>query len=221
MRTRASLVFAAVLLLSTAAAAKMPLEELARLGTELTPMGAVRAGSEDGLIPPWTGSITGLPPALEWAGPGTPYPDPFRDEQPLFVITSQNMAQYRERLTPGQIAMFETYPETFRMPVYPAHRDFAYAGSLNAKVRYNAEHAELYNDNEGIKGYIGHAAFPVPATGAEIVWLTRTTGAFATREGEYSDIAVFPNGTRSVRRSWFIQESPYADRNNPLTPDYE
>jgi len=203
------------------ALAKMPAEELARLGQDLTPMGAIRAGSEDGMIPPWTGSVVGLPPGLKYDGPGTPYPDPYAGEAPLFTITRDNMAQYRDRLSPGQVAMFETYPETFRMPVYPSHREFAYAPSIYAHVRYNAEHAELYNDNEGIRGYIGQQAFPVPTTGAEIVWLTRTTGAFVTREGEYSDIAVFPNGTRSVRRSRFLQESPYADRNNPLTPEYE
>lgn len=208
-------------LASLAGQAKMAAEDVARLGLDLTPMGAIRAANEDGMIPEWTGEVVGLPQGLAWEGPGTPYPDPYAGEKPLFEITAQNMAQYRERLSPGQVAMFETYPDTFRMPVYPSHREFGYAASLYAKVRYNAEHTELYNNYEGIKHYIGHAAFPVPGNGPEAVWFTRTTGAFLIREGEYSDIAVFPNGTRSVRRSKFRQESPYADRNNPLTPEYE
>jgi len=208
-------------MLGTPALAKMSAEDVARLGKDLTPMGAIRAANADGMIPEWTGTVVGLPAGLSWEGPGTPYPDPYADEKPLFTITIDNLNEYRNRLSPGQIALFETYPDTFRMPVYPSHREFAYADSLYAKVRYNAEHAELYNDNEGIKGYIGHAAFPVPTTGAEVVWLTRSVGAFVTREGEYSDIAVFPNGTQSTRRSNFLQESPYADRNNPLTPEYE
>ncbi len=61
----------------------------------------------------------------------------------------------------------------------------------------------------------------MPTTGPEAVWFTRTTGAFETAEGEYSDIAVFPNGTRSTRRSRFLQESPYASRKNPITAEYE
>ena len=69
--------------------------------------------------------MVGLPEGLQWDGPGTPYPDPWPDEKPLFEITKDNMEQYRARLSPGQIAMFETYPETFRMPVYPGHREFA------------------------------------------------------------------------------------------------
>ena len=208
-------------LLPALAVGKMAPEDVARLGVDLTPMGAIRAGSEDGMIPEWTGSTLGLPEGLAWEGPGKPYPDPYADEEPLFVITSENMDQYRERLSPGQIAMFETYPDTFRMPVYPSHRDFAYSEAYYDKVRYNAEHSELYNDNEGIRGYVGSATFPVPSTGAEVVWLTRTTGAYATREGEYSDIAVFPNGTRSTRRSRFLQESPYADLGNPAAEEYE
>ena len=211
----------ALSLLSTAAVAKMSAEDVARLGKDLNPMGGIKAGSEDGLLPEWTGSIVGLPEGLQWDGPGTPYPDPWPEEKPLFVITKDNMADHRARLSPGQIAMFETYPDTFSMPVYPGHREFAYYQNYYDKARYNAEHGELINDDEGIQGFIGGAAFPVPGTGPEVVWYTRTTGAFETRDGEYSDIAVFPNGTQSVRRSKFRQESPYANRNNPLTAEYE
>jgi len=211
----------AVSLLSTSAMAKMSAEDVARLGKDLTPMGAIKAGTEDGLIPEWTGNVLGLPSGLKWDGPGKPYPHPWPDEKPLFVITKENLDQYRARLSPGQIAMFETYPETFRMPVYPGHREFAYNPKVYEKVRYNAEHSELTNDNEGITGFIGGATFPVPSTGPEAVWFTRTTGAYETVDGEYSDIAVFPNETRSVRRTQFLQESPYASRKNPLTAEYE
>jgi hypothetical protein len=208
-------------LLSGSAMAKMSTEEVARLGKDLNPMGGIKAGSEDGLIPEWTGSVVGLPAGLKWDGPGTPYPNPWPDEKPLFVITKENLDQYRARLSPGQIAMFEAYPDTFRMPVYPGHREFAYYPKYYEKVRYNAEHSELSNDSEGITGFVGGATFPVPATGPEAVWFTRTTGAYETVDGEYSDIAVFPNGTRSVRRTQFLQESPYASRKNPITTEYE
>ena len=220
-RNTLTAVAVALSLLAGGAMAKMSAEDVARLGKDLNPIGGIRAGSADGLLPEWTGNIVGLPPGIKWDGPGTPRPDPWPDEQPLFIITKDNMDQYRERLSPGQLAMFETYPETFRMPVYPGHREFAFYPTFYEKVRYNAEHSELINDDEGIKGFVGGAAFPVPSTGPEAVWFTRTTGAFETMDGEYSDIAVFPNGTRSTRRSRFIQESPYASRNNPITPEYE
>jgi hypothetical protein len=214
-------VILALCLLPAPGMAKMSDEDVARLGKDLTPMGAIRAGSEDGLIPEWTGAIVGLPEGLQYDGPGAPYPDPWPGETPLFEITPENMAQYRDRLSPGQVAMFETYPDTFRMRVYPGHREFAYYQNYYDKVYYNARNGELINDDEGIKGFVGGAVFPVPSTGAEAVWFTRTTGAYLTRDGEYSDIAVFPNGSRSVRRSRFIQESPYADRSLEPSPEVE
>jgi hypothetical protein len=222
MRLIISTVTALALSLSAVAAtAKMSPESVARLGVDLNPIGGIKAGSEDGLLPEWTGSVVGLPEGLEWNGPGTPYPDPWPDEQPLFVITAGNMDQYRTRLSPGEIALFETYPDTFRMPVYPGHREFAFYPQFYEKVLYSAQNSELVNDNEGITGFIGGAAFPVPATGPEAVWFTRTTGAYESYDGEYSDIAVFPNGTSSTRRSKFLQDAPYASRTNPVTAEYE
>jgi len=223
MRLIVSTVTALALSLSLSAVGateKMSPENVARLGKDLNPIGGIKAASEDGLLPEWTGSVVGLPQGLQWDGPGTPYPDPWPDETPLFVISKDNMEQYRDRLSPGQIAMFETYPETFRMPVYPGHREFAFYPEFYEKVLYNAQNSELINDNEGITGFVGGAAFPVPATGAQVVWFTRTTGAYESTDGEYSDIAVFPNGTRSTRRSRFLQESPYASRKNPINAEY-
>lgn len=219
--TKNSITALALCVLSAGAVAKMSAEDVARLGQDLNPIGGIKAGSEDGLLPEWTGTVVGLPDGVEWEGPGKPYPNPWPDEEPLFVITKDNMEQYRARLSPGQVALFETYPDTFEMPVYPGHRDFAFYPEFYEKVLYNAQNSELINDNEGIKGFVGGAAFPVPSTGPEAVWFTRSTGANETIEGEYSDIAVFPNGTQSTRRSRFLQESPYASRINPINTEYE
>ncbi|NND68333.1 MAG: DUF1329 domain-containing protein, partial [Halioglobus sp.] len=176
---RCTLIALTLALLPGFAQAKLPAEELAKLGTQYTPMGALRAGNEDGQIPEWTGEIMGLPEGLQWAGPGEPYPDPWPEEKPLFSITRDNLDDYRDRLSPGQIAMFETYGDTFRMPVYKSHRSFRFYEQYYDKVRHNAANAQLYNNDEGIRGYIGGPAFPRPATGAEVVWLTRTTVAHA------------------------------------------
>jgi len=222
MRFKTSTVLALTLSLTAASAmAKMSAEDVARLGQDLTPMGAIKAGSEDKLIPEWTGSIVGLPEGLQWEGPGNPYPDPWPDEKPLMVITKDNLEEHRHRLSPGQVALFETYPETFRMPIYPGHREFGFYPQYYEKVLYNATNSELINGDEGITGFVGGNVFPVPGTGAEVVWFTRTAGAYLTQEGEYSDIGVFPNGTHSTRRSSMLQESPYNDRNAPVTAEYE
>ncbi len=46
---------------TTAVWAGPPAEEIAKLGNELTPMGAVKAGNSEGTIPAWDGGLTEFP----------------------------------------------------------------------------------------------------------------------------------------------------------------
>ncbi|RMH44946.1 MAG: DUF1329 domain-containing protein, partial [Gammaproteobacteria bacterium] len=94
--------------------AKVSADEAARLGKDLTPLGAVKAGNKEGTIPEWTGGITQPPAGYK---PGDHHPDPFAADKPLFTITAKNVAQYRKYLTDGQLAMFKRYPDTFKMIV--------------------------------------------------------------------------------------------------------
>lgn len=116
---------AAMIFSSTSAVAAMSAEELSQLGNSLTPMGAERAGNKDGTIPAWTGKWLGSPPGVAYKE-GDRYPDPYPGEQPRFVITAQNMSEYQSNLTDGQKALFKQYPSTFKMIIYPSHRDFRY-----------------------------------------------------------------------------------------------
>src|SRR6056297_1977061 len=95
-------------------------ENIARLGNDLTPMGSPVAGNGDE-IPAWTGGLT----REDWpAGyePGLRHPNPFPNDRPEFVITGENYQDYADRLSAGQIATFERYPETYFMRVYPTRR---------------------------------------------------------------------------------------------------
>ncbi|SFC28567.1 Protein of unknown function [Marinospirillum celere] len=148
-------------------------------GSELTPMGAERAGSADGRIPAWDGGLQ--------EGPGNwrdGYGHPFADEEPLYVITAQNYQQYEERLAPGQIAMLQAYPDTFRIPVYPTHRTAAYPDSVYEKVKSNASSARLVDGGNGVENFTEVTPFPIPETGVELVWnhSTRYRGPGAERE---------------------------------------
>lgn len=197
-------------------AAKVSEEEAAQLGTSLTEVGANPAANADGSIPAFTGSMRGLPEGLEYAGPGSPYPDPYASDPILFSISAANHADHEAFLSPGLKAMFEIYPETFRVDVYPTHRDGAYSEAFINKLKYNAVNAQLYNGEDGIKGFTGSVAFPIPKTGAEVLWNSRTSGPFHTLTGTYSDIAVFSNGARSVRKSTIMSEYPYANPENQV-----
>ena len=146
-------------------AAKLTPAEIERLDKDLTPMGATRAGNADGSIPAWTGGLT-TPPAGWVHDKG--YIDPFADEKPLFAITAQNLAQYKDRLATGTLAMFEKYP-AFRMPVYPTHRTAAVPASVTANARAQAGQVEL--NGFGLKNLNGsNIPFPIPKTGLELIW---------------------------------------------------
>src|SRR5690554_275767 len=119
--------------------------EINQLGTTLTPIGAEKAGNAAGTIPEWTG---GLPTDAGQSLANNFLENPFKNEQPEFVITAQNYQQYRENLTPGQIALFERYPETFRMPVYKSHRTVGFPQSVYDQVKRTAGQARLVNRSE-------------------------------------------------------------------------
>jgi len=153
--------------------------DFARLGKDLTPVGAERAGNADGSIPAWDGGLT-QPPAGWSREQG--YVDPFPGDKPLFTITADNAGQHAARLTPGMQALLRKYPQQFRMPVYPTRRTAALPGAVTDKVREQASRVELHDF--GLKHLGGSTTpFPIPATGLEVIWnhLVRYTGGGTTR----------------------------------------
>ncbi len=136
--------------------------EADRLGKDLTPNGAEKAGNKDGTIPAWEGGMT-KPPA-GWK-PEMGYVDPFANEKPLFVITAQNAEQYTDKLTTGQLAMLKRY-SNFTMPVYPSHRTFAYPQFVYDATKAIATKAS--SENDSLRNYeLPGTPFPIPKTGAE------------------------------------------------------
>ncbi|WP_421684391.1 DUF1329 domain-containing protein [Stutzerimonas urumqiensis] len=165
------------------------------LDAGLTPIGAERAGNADGSIPAWEGGLDKRD--FTAAANGTPT-DPFANEQPLFTITAANLAQYRDRVSPGMAAMLERYPETFYLPVYPSHRTVAVSEETAAAAARNLAEAHLVNDGNGLAGFEGAVAFPEPKNGLEVIWnhITRP------REGSFrlttDSVAPERNGDFSV-----------------------
>ncbi len=162
--------------------AKVSEAEAAKLGTELTPLGGVKAGNADGSIPAWGGGITKAPDGYT---PGDFHPDPFTADKPLFEITSANLEQYKAFLTPGQIKLFETYPDTYRMPVYETRRTASNPQWIYDQAKVNAVNAELVQGGNGIKNASGAIPFPIPSNGLEAIWnhLLRYRGQGVQRFG--------------------------------------
>lgn len=158
--------------------AKVSAEEASRLGQDLTPVGAEKAGNADGTIPEWTGEGVGEVPA--GYQPGGHHPDPFADEQPLYVISAENAQQYADKLSDGQLALFELYPDTYKMKVYPTHRTYRAPQWVYDRTRACAESAELTEDGNGVNGAHACYPFPIPQNGLEAVWnhLLRYNGLY-------------------------------------------
>ncbi len=152
-------------LVANAAAQATP-EEAARLGKELTPLGAEMAGNADGSIPAWDGGLKATPNHKA----GVRHADPFADEKVLFSITAQNMAQYADKLSEGQKEMFKKYPDSFQMDIYPTHRTHSAPQWVYDNTRINATSAELVDGGNGVTGAWGGTPFPIPKNGAEVVW---------------------------------------------------
>ncbi|WP_027895982.1 DUF1329 domain-containing protein [Zestomonas thermotolerans] len=182
-------------LLSAGVMAAVSPEEAAKLGTVLTPIGAEKAGNADGTIPEWTG---GLPTNAGSVDARGFLSDPFANEKPLFVITAQNAEQYKDKLTPGQLAMFKRYPETYRMPVYPTHRSATVPAKVIEDTKYNAVNTKLVQGGNGLENFRTANPFPIPKDGLEVIWnhITRYRGGSVRRL--VTQATPQPNGSYSL-----------------------
>ncbi len=162
--------------------AKVTADEAAKLGTELTPLGGEKAGNADGSIPAWTGGITSAPAGYS---AGDFHPDPYAGEKPEFVITAANYQQYADQLSEGLKKMFETYPDTFKLPVYKTHRSASNPQFVYDATKENATRATLLDGGNGMAGAAVGIPFPIPANGLEAIWnhIARYRGPAVQRNG--------------------------------------
>ena len=154
-------------------------EEIARLGADLTPLGAEKAGNEDGTIPAWEGGITAPPEGYK---PGKHYVDPYAADKILFTVTHKNVDQYADKLTPGQQALLRTY-DTYKMNVYPTRRSASYPQRIYDATKKVAATAGLAENGFGVTGSVIGIPFPIPKSGVEVIWnhLLRYRGDIASR----------------------------------------
>ncbi|EKE86915.1 DUF1329 domain-containing protein [Idiomarina xiamenensis] len=166
----------ALSVVSASVMAKVSPDEAARLGQDLTPIGAEKAANADGSIPAWNGGYSNTEVAQERGN------DPFASDKIQFTITRDNLDQYRDNLSPGQVAMFERYPD-YKMNVYQSRRTATYPDELWPTIKSNAENTALVAGGNGLENFDLAVAFPIPANGLEVVWnhITRFRGGKTER----------------------------------------
>lgn len=206
---------AALFLASTLVQAATTAENAAKLGTTLTPVGAEKAGNAAGTIPAWTG---GLETSADR------YTDPFASEKPLFIIDANNAEQYKDNLSPGQLAMFKKYPDTYKLPVYPSHRTSKLPQKVYDAAKANATNTTLSEDGNGVVNYVEAVPFPIPENGLEVIWnhLTRYRGGALERS--FAQVPVKSNGaytavkiTEKLSRPQYLNDTDGAeDKDNIL-----
>lgn len=154
-------------LASGTAMAKLDASEIARLGQDLTPVGAEKAGNASGTIPAWDGGIS-QPPAGFDAKNG--YADPFAGEKPLYTVNAGNLAQYADQLSAGHQAMLKKY-SSYKMDVYPSHRTVALPQAEYDQIRKEAGSVELAAGGNGLINYEKTTVpFPIPKVGLEVLY---------------------------------------------------
>ena len=130
------------------------------------------------------------------------YVDPFSDDPILFTITSENYKKFEEHiLTPGQIAMFKTYPNSFKMNIYKSRRSCSVPQEV---LDLTADNATMTDEGEGIKGVVGSIPFPNPSEALHHVWnhILRYRGVDI--EGGSPYYVVNPDSSRAIRIDYVI-----------------
>ncbi len=192
-------------------------EEIAKLGgDEYTCLGAERAGTESG-VAEYTGKWY-----KKWPGVTKDYgyePSPYDDEKPLFTITASNYKEHADKLTEGQIGMFEKYPDTFKMHIYQSHRDFKFADWTCDVAKKNAAEAKINENGLSLSGTSGVHPFPFPKTGVEAIWNVIKPHRAYSEKVTYDTADVYENGSIAWGRSEFKTMNPGNDPNaNPRPP---
>jgi hypothetical protein len=163
------------------ATAAVSAAEAAKLGAALTPSGAEAAGNAAGTIPAWTGSKSYRPEQLklryaDLQALRQKQPEAVQaaiapkdaGDQPRFVISKANAAQYAAQLSAGHRALLEQVPE-FQMRVFPSLRPAFSLPEVDAATRANALGAQLEGTDKLSGAKLG-VPFPIPQNGAEVIW---------------------------------------------------
>ena len=156
---------------STGALAAVSADEAARLGKDLTPVGAEMAGNADGSIPHWEPEGTPVHSGFVRPDGTVTYIDPYADEKPLYTIDASNWQQYADNLTEGTKALFEKYgADGYKVNVYPTKRGATGPDWYYENTAKNAVNAELVADGQKIENNLPGVPFPIPQSGLEVLW---------------------------------------------------
>ncbi|APA90489.1 DUF1329 domain-containing protein (plasmid) [Paraburkholderia sprentiae WSM5005] len=152
---------------SAIAAAAFLVVGTAAVADDLTPVGAERAASSDGLVPAFAGRQS-PEPGWEYGK----YRGDFwkhKGEKPLYSIDASNVEKYATMLSPGQIQLIKQR-KGYRMDVYPSHRECQLPDFAEENSKANLTGAKVDSTGEMLQtAALPGVVFSEPKTGAEAV----------------------------------------------------
>jgi|SRR5882724_523944 len=206
-------VVAATLIVAANGACAASPEEAAKLKSDLTPLGAERAGNADGSIPRWTGGYTTVPPGYK---SGSVRPDFFAEDKPILSITKSNMEKYADKLSEGDRVMLAKFA-SYRIDVYPTHRTASAPQWVYDNTFANATRAKTINDGMTLQGAYGGIPFPIPRTGNELIWNHELAWAAEAATFGFSNYMVTDRGESILSsRAKNVQQYPYYYKDGTL-----
>ncbi|HEX6017433.1 MAG TPA: DUF1329 domain-containing protein, partial [Burkholderiaceae bacterium] len=142
--------------------------DASKLGTELTPAGAEKAGNSAGTIPAWPGNEV---VQTGWSfGQLRAEHFKYKDDKPLVTIDASNADKYADKLPPGQLAMLKQV-KGYSMVVYPSRRTCGLPDFVAENTKKNVATAKLAADGWGLaEAVVPGIPFPMPANGTEAMW---------------------------------------------------
>jgi hypothetical protein len=207
-----AVVLVAMTMTSLWAVAAVSPEEAGKLRSELTPLGAERAGNAQGTIPAWTGGYTTVWPGYR---SGQPRPDPFADEKPRLQIAANNMAQYSDKLSEGVQALLKRFP-TYRLDVYPTHRTASAPPWVYDNTYRNASRATTAHGGISVQGAYGGIPFPIPHDGNEAMWNHQLAWKGEAFRYDYSTYVVIGKKPAMSTSATLDTQYPYYYRDGSL-----
>lgn len=200
-----------IALAAQGASAKVTPDQAARLGKDLTPVGAEKAASADGLVPAWTPA-----PASKGKLSGEFASDPaIEAETAKFTITSANMDKYADQLSAGSKYLLKTFKD-YKMQVYPSHRNVAWPDFIYKASAVNAVNCDLLgtdNPNNCSQGF----PYPIPSDGAQVIWNHRLKWRGNTVQRSNDQLLVDQTGRFSTAKLVEDVQFLYATEKNPVT----
>ena len=207
---------ALALAFSMSAQAAVSEQDAARLGKDLTPVGAEKAASKDGSIPAWDGGLSKVPAGWK---PGRL--DPYAADKPLYSVDASNLDKYADRLPPGQAALIKAY-KGYKLDVYPTRRSCPAPDLLAERTKKNATFAKIGDDGWRLEqAHTAGVPFPIPKTGVEVLWNYKTRYTGLGRRAQIAALMPEKDGSIVELRQWAFELYPFNDPKTSTLKDVE